>query len=232
VLLVGGSEAHALGVGTYEWVSQTGLVHLDNSVVVGCGLLTGGTRFDYNRAPGDEEIDIPDDCEDWRSRFAEKLNSFQPDIVIVMVGVWDTTEHRFDAGSEVTVPGEAQFNDKVRQEYAEAGRLLTSTGAELMWLDFAPCAWGQNQIGGAIVPACDRDRRDWMNALLGDVVAEVPGMHVLPYSAQLNTFPGGPLDPSVVDDDGIHLLPGAAVQVSSWLIPTSVNLWRNAHPDG
>jgi peptidoglycan/LPS O-acetylase OafA/YrhL len=228
VLLVGGSEAFALGVGANQWASDTGFVQMHFSAVTGCGLLTGGTRLDYTRPAGEEEVDVPDDCEDWRTRFANELNALQPDIVMVLVGVWDLTGHRFEAGGEIVVPGDGVFNDRVRSEYAEAARLLTSTGAELMWLDFAPCGWGMQDTPPETKPPCLIERREWMNALLVDVNADVgSAMHVLPYSNQLNTLPGGPLDPSVTAD-GIHLLPEAAKQISGWLIPRSVGIWQDA----
>ena len=96
----------------------------------------------------------PDSSSDeWPRIWASEIESYEPDVIIVLVGGWDTTERIFpDWGERPRTIGDEIYDDWLISEYEAALELLTSHDARVVWLT-APCLAVRNDGMGVWDPA-------------------------------------------------------------------------------
>ena len=80
-------------------------------------------------------------CEGWAERWTGHLDDFDPDIVVVLSTVWDTVPRRLPGWDEFRDLDDLVYADHVRSDYRAAIQLLSSRGAEVVWLT-PPCHGG------------------------------------------------------------------------------------------
>jgi peptidoglycan/LPS O-acetylase OafA/YrhL len=97
-LLLGDSVAWTIGGGTVDFPQPDGFaspfpsdrVTLWNVARFACELLPGNSRIDgRERAPSGT-------CVDWRDRWRDAVEAFDPDVVILPPTLWDTYDHEID----------------------------------------------------------------------------------------------------------------------------------------
>src|SRR5581483_81167 len=126
VLLVGDSLANSLAPGFQRLADQQGWV-LWNASVPGCGLADEGEYW----------IGIwqsqSDKCKpEWRQRWPAHIATFDPDVVVVLLGGHDTTDRLINGHViKYDTPEGAQLE---ASDVRTAVKILSSQGARVVWL--------------------------------------------------------------------------------------------------
>jgi peptidoglycan/LPS O-acetylase OafA/YrhL len=123
-LLLGDSLAFTLGVGlSVDSVHRFG-VDVSDQATLGCDL-------DDLRAIVAGVIDYPvSPCNHWRTYWAGKLAAYHPEVVGLLLGRWDITDH-LDNGSVVSI-GQPAWDAHLHDELNDVVTLLSSTGAKVV----------------------------------------------------------------------------------------------------
>jgi hypothetical protein len=218
VLVVGDSQAWVLGNGLSRWSDS----HGDEAVVwnmasPGCGIVRGGEANRLGEVTTGQ-------CEDWPERWAALLEEFDPDVVVVLSGAWDWVDRKLPEWPEWESYGDPDFDAHVIDEYHAAAELLTSTGAQVVWLT-NPC-YELEDFGG--------DPRHANETYLPPVAEDFAGS-VQVYDLYADLCPGGAFtqDLGGFDEarpDGLHLSDDAADWAAGWFMPRLLGLTA-ADPD-
>lgn len=194
---------------------------VDTAPAIGAMLATSGVELARAAGPGFglTRQGISDVDSEFRTDFPRLLDEEHPDLVIVLVGVWDQ--------NFVETRGEAAYADVVDQ----AATILTSKGARVMWMAVPP---------GGKYP----DRRQ--NGPFQEVAARHPGRVFYVDYEQVLRGPDGTYPVSYVAPDGttVHLRKAdgwhfcqdgaervaqeiSRVGVADGLLPPAVDGWQN-----
>ncbi|MBF6555137.1 MAG: acyltransferase [Acidimicrobiales bacterium] len=210
LLILGDSIAYTLaeGLGTQS-VHRFG-VGVRNKASLGCDL-------DDLPAITNRVVYQPvSDCKSWRTYWANLLAKTRPDVVGLLVGRWDITDH-LDHGSVVHV-GQPAWDAHLADELDQVVTVLSSTGAKVV-LFTMPDLSPPPSPNGTTYPEDSPVRVSEFNAILASVAQHRSSVATL---VDLNAL----LDPhghfqSVIDGvtvrwaDGLHIsLPGG-----EWLQP-------------
>ena len=229
ILTVGDSVMAQIGDALVEWTLENpdaGVIVFDEAHI-GCGTV----RFGLKRVPDGSEGPVGELCSNWAvpadpesvSRedvvsWSTVVDVFMPDIVITHVSPWDVTDRLIPgvAGDEWTNIGEPAFDAYAANEYGAAVELLTSTGADLYFLEGA-------DHNRPITPQNTPERVALLNELVA-AVAEDSGA-----SVTMVDFPGwiGELGSDrelSLRDDGLHLSAEGLVEVVDWLLADVLGL--------
>ena len=180
------------------------------SAIRGCGISRGGRLMNEFKRAGDR-------CDNWPTRWQAALEGFTPDVVVVLVSGWDTTDRTFpDWGDEPRPIGDEVYDAWLMSEYDAAIDLLTSRGARVVWLT-SPCLAERGEGTGVWDPR--RTRR------LNEVLARVEQRHadrldLVDLNAQVcpdGTFTNELEGMKGIRPDGAHLSDEAADWVADWL---------------
>lgn len=223
ILTVGDSVMAQLGDALVEWTldnPDAGVIVFDEAHI-GCGTV----RFGLKRVPGGQEGPVGDLCSNWAVpvdpesvsqetvvSWTTVLEVFSPDVVISHVSPWDITDRLIPgvAGDEWTNIGEPAFDEYAASEYGAAIELLTSTGAELYFLEGAE----HNR------PITDQNTPERVT-LLNELVAAVAADSEAPVT--MVDFPGwigevGSDRELNLRDDGLHLSREGLDEAVDWLL--------------
>ena len=123
-LLLGDSLAFTMGVGlSSDSVHRFG-VSVSDQATLGCDL-------DDLRAIIAGVIDYPvSPCNRWKTFWAGKLKSYHPEVVGLLLGRWDISDH-LDNGSVVSI-GQPAWDAHLENELDQVVTLLSSTGAKVV----------------------------------------------------------------------------------------------------
>ncbi len=203
VLLVGDSVAHMMAPGLASRQEEQDLV-LWNSTILACGIIGGDVKTGHGvKAPTPE-------CEDRMRRWGADLQYFQPDVVLLLSGLWDGMDHKVDG--RMLEFGTPEADAYWLAEMQAAIDLLSSEGAEVAILS----ALYFPEEG--LAP----ERVDHLNTLYGEAACRNPDSAVF---VDLNGFlyPTGELIPYIdgvnVRGDGYHFSEEGADMVGRWLAP-------------
>jgi len=126
VMVVGDSQARSLGSGLEQWALDVDRALVWNAAIGGCGLPeVGQVRFGGNWV---------DPCPAARDTYVRGIQSFDPDVVIVLSSVWDLLPRRLDAWPGAKQIGDPEFRDFLRTEYENAVGYLSAGGARVVWI--------------------------------------------------------------------------------------------------
>jgi hypothetical protein len=218
--------AFTLGVGlSMDSVHRYG-VAVSDQATLGCDL-------DDLRAIVAGVIDYPvSPCNHWRTYWSGMLKAYHPEVVGLLVGRWDITDH-LDDGSVVSI-GQPAWDAHLRDELDQVVTLLSSTGAKVVLftmpdLDLAPSSDGPPDADDNPVRVTE------FNAIVTSVAKERKDVVTL---IDLNRL----LDPhghfqSVVDGvtvrwaDGIHISQPGGEWLQPAILPTvaRLGLEKRAH---
>ena len=223
ILTVGDSVMAQLGDALVEWTldnPDAGVIVFDEAHI-GCGTV----RFGLKRVPSGEEGPVGDLCSNWAVPVDPELVSeeavvswstvlevFAPDFVITHVSPWDITDRLIPgvAGDEWTNIGEPAFDEYAASEYGAAIELLTSTGAELYFLEGA-------DHNRPITPQNTPERVALLNQLVAAVAADLDArVTMVDYPGWIGEV--GSDRELNLRDDGLHLSDEGLDEVVDWLL--------------
>ncbi|MCJ7436980.1 MAG: acyltransferase family protein [Acidimicrobiia bacterium] len=209
----GDSTALIQTLGMGNWARSSGDVTLvGGEAALGCGLLRGGTV----RNPFDGRITPSrSDCGDWADGWTRSIDTEQPDIAVIEVGIFDVADHQFPGDATWRAPGDPVFDAHVEAEMLAALDLFTARGVNVVWLTVPRSDFN---VGGPNVAAPDNAdaRVARFNEILRSVARQRPDLAIVDLAEWLSRQPGGELDPSL-RPDGTHFSLEGAERVAPWL---------------
>ncbi|NNE74959.1 MAG: acyltransferase family protein [Acidimicrobiales bacterium] len=144
VMVVGDSQARSLGFGLERWGSANDL-WVWNVATNGCGLADEGFKYGTG-----EEAPLRDECRRVLDDASRRVQSFDPDVVVVFTSVWDLGLRRLADWPEPVVIGHPDFDAYLEREYLAAIDALSAGGAHVVWMQ-PPCLEsGSNEPGGDV----------------------------------------------------------------------------------
>jgi peptidoglycan/LPS O-acetylase OafA/YrhL len=219
-LLLGDSLAFTLGVGlTVDSVHRFG-VEVTDQATLGCDL-------DDLRAIVAGVIDYPvSPCNRWRTYWAGLLKTYHPDVVGLLLGRWDITDHILDNGTVVHI-GQPSWDAHLEQELDQVVTLFSSTGAKVVMFTMPDLELAASSDGPPY-PDNNPIRVTEFNAIVTKVAKE---RHQVATLINLNKI----LDPhghfqSVIDGvtvrwpDGIHISQPGGEWLQPAVLPTVARL--------
>lgn len=210
IMIVGGSISFGIGKGLLRWATRTERASVFNYGRNGCGISRGGRVVNSFKRDADK-------CDNWPSRWKQRLAWFDPDVVIVLVGSWDTTERIFpEWGEKPRLVGDPLYDDWLLSEYEAALALLSSRGARVIWLT-TPChvSFGTSHTTG----------NPRLTANLNNVLRRVESLHgdeleLVDFHAKVcpdGRFTNELAGMKQIRPDGTHFSDEAADWLSEWL---------------
>ncbi|MDQ1650669.1 MAG: hypothetical protein QOG60_2726, partial [Frankiaceae bacterium] len=229
ILLVGDSIAATLGWNLGSVQAQTSTdVYLD--APLGCGIVLGQHNDRGN------VISDPSECAQWPQRWTREVNSYDPDVVAVLIGRWEMTDRYYQGAWRHL--GDPVFDDYVRQQLERAVEIGSSTGAQVALLN-PPCLDDPERPDGGAWPQNDPARARRLTELQREVTDAHPGKVQLLDLASL-ICPGGQYARSiggvqVRERDGVHFTRSGARFVGRSLLPAlraiaEEDRYRKRHP--
>lgn len=192
--------------------------------IVGCGIVRGNlvsvNKPEMPRTP----------CDDWPAEWQKDINTFQPDVSVVLVGAWEVFDHRVD-GQVLSVFTD-EYADFIKSELETGHRILTAGGRPMVLLT-TPCMKTLQPGTQSDYPERNDPRRvDWLNGVLNDWAAQHDDVKVI----DLHGFqcPTGQyqeeLDGVKLSPDGAHYTKPSAALVWQWLRPQLLTYGREPAP--
>jgi peptidoglycan/LPS O-acetylase OafA/YrhL len=219
-MMVGDSIAATLEIGLGDHsVSRYG-VSIINRTVLGCDL-------DNLDAIIANHIDMPESsCRYWRTLWAREIAQSRPDVVGVLVGRWDISDH-IDDGKVVHV-GQAAWNAHLYNEINGVVTVLSSGGARVVLLTMPDIDADDEAPGSAAYAENDPIRVTEFNQILSNVARRRANVATL---VDLNKK----LDPKGVFQlaidgvtvrwtDGIHISQPGGEWLQPFILPTVARL--------
>ncbi len=214
VMIVGDSVAASLGTGIAGVQSRAGIV-VSNQGYIGCGIARGGaTSFKaYTQPPA---------CLTWPQRWQADVDSFRPDVTLVLLGRWEVLDRVHD-GQWMHI-GEPTFDAYLKSELELATTVLASKGGRVAFLT-APC--NNHELADLAspgrLPPDDAHRVDLFNQMQAEVAAAHPGLTTMVPLADM-LCPNGQYVGSIAGvglrtSDGVHFQPLAGRLFVQDLLP-------------
>ncbi len=215
ILVVGDSLASTVGAGLITVQDEFGIAVRD-ATIIACGIVHGDVGREEGWRPESEE------CVAQPEYWTAAIDEFDPDIVVLLGGFWESRDRRVDG--EVFVFGSPEGEAYWREQFEDAITLLSSEGGSVVILTtplFPP--------GHAASPP------DWvvrtLNVFYGDLACSYSGrLTVLDLNGFL--YPNGEYLPFInginVRGDGFHFSPAGSGMVADWLIPKLLSLGQAA----
>jgi peptidoglycan/LPS O-acetylase OafA/YrhL len=219
-MLVGDSIAATLEEGLVEHSVNRYGVRIINHTVLGCDLddldSIIANHIDYPESP----------CRNWRTLWAREVDQSHPDVVGVLVGRWDISDH-IDAGKVVYI-GQPAWNAHLYDEINDVVDVLSSKGAKVVLFTMPDIDAADEAPGSAAYPENDQSRVTKWNQIVSSVARHRAKVVTL---IDLNKK----LDPhghfqEVIDGvtvrwaDGVHIsLPGGE-WLQPFILPTIAQL--------
>jgi hypothetical protein len=223
-MLVGDSIAATLEIGLgHHSVSRYG-VSIINYTVLGCDL----DDLDSIIA---NHIDTPESpCRNWRTLWAREIAQSRPDVVGVLVGRWDISDHIEDG--KVVYIGQPAWNAHLYNEINDVVDVLSSKGAKVVLFTMPDIDAADEAPGSAAYPENDQSRVTKWNQILSSVAGHRAKVVTL---IDLNKK----LDPhghfqEVIDGvtvrwaDGVHISEPGGEWLQPFIFPTVAQLGLTA----
>jgi peptidoglycan/LPS O-acetylase OafA/YrhL len=193
-----------------------GVVVHDNTTL-GCGVALGGPYRYFGAVKN-----VPQGCDTWPGRLRGSVAAFDPDVVVILVGRWETMDRVYDG--RWTQLGDAALDDYLRGQLTQAVNIASARGATVVFATEPYNRRGERPDGG-LWPEDEPARVDRWNALLHQVGAEHPAtVRMMDLGARL--CPHGvfawKVDGVRVRSDGVHLTPDGVRWLTPWLMPQLV----------
>ena len=202
VLVVGDSQALSLGYGLERWGAENGTAWVWNAAVPGCGFADDGLIDFFGLNP------VSESCRAVADTLARQIETFDPDLVVALTGIWDLRPRQLGQWDEPISIGDERFDAYLLDELATTTGVLASRGAPVVWMT-SPCPGANND---RVPPAAREAQAGQRRELNGRVIEPLAELH--PDTVRLFDLdgvlcPGGRSIESVegVDDirfDGLH----------------------------
>jgi hypothetical protein len=223
VLLVGDSTAFMLGWGLSDYVQREATIDFSTLTEFGCGLGVDG-RIRYQGSTGP----IGDKCRELWSQWQHSIDSFDPQVVMVLTGPWDVADHQLPGSDEWVAPGDAVYDAYLHDQFQAATDLLSSKGAMVLWLSSPIIDSGREMTTRPAEGFAESDpaRMARLNELIDEIVQDDPDAELADYAGRLRTYPGGELD-ATLRPDGIHLANDQSHLIGDWLGPETISTYAD-----
>ncbi|MGD0766118.1 MAG: SGNH hydrolase domain-containing protein, partial [Dehalococcoidia bacterium] len=213
VLAVGDSVAFTMILGLQRLESQWNLSVWDQGML-GCGFVRADEQL-----VGGKWTPQRQSCRDWADRWRSYVDAFQPDVVVMLVGAWDTYDLKIDG--RLLQFGTPEADAYVLSELGAAVDVLSSGGAKVILLT-TPYF---QQPDLAVDVGTDRFDSRWvdrLNALYAQIAQQRPDrVTVLDLNGLVS--PGGKYTSSIdgvqIRNDGVHFTAAGGDFVARWLGP-------------
>jgi hypothetical protein len=225
IAIVGDSLALTLGYGLQEWAKSTGQARVDNLGWIACGVVRGGDIRWVNGVVAQ----VRPDCDKWPDVRAGEIRRTNPNLVVVLNGLWEMVDRRLPGDDHWQHIGEPAYDQLIVQELSAFSELMASRGATVLWLTYPQPA--THVMAGLPGPFAEEDpaRVARLNELIGQVVAAHPGSYQLDLRTYMQDRPGGELN-LALRPDGFHWTKDTADLEAQWLGPLLVGLTRATSP--
>jgi peptidoglycan/LPS O-acetylase OafA/YrhL len=182
-----------------------------NYTTIGCGIARGGPyRYAGETLPQKLE------CDDWPSRWSQRINHDLPDTVLLIIGRWEVVD-RLSAGHWTHI-GDDAYDAYLRDELQRALGILTSTGARVI-VTTEPYNRRGERSDGSLYPEDQPSRADRWNTLVRSVIGKRPDVTVLDLNKKLcpDGYYTNKVDGIKMRIDGVHPTPEAVKWLTPWL---------------
>lgn len=213
VMVVGDSMSWSVFVGLDAWGKTHG-VQFGRYSALGCGVGGPGT-LNYLGLVRKTFAD----CAQWKRDMGKAVRAFDPDEVLVVVGLADISPRRFADGKFRSI-GDPVYDARLTRKIRSMARTLTSEGARLKWVTFPHVDIPFTNGGTGQPPFVENEpkRMDELNALVAAALAPIPNASTIDLAAYMRARPDGELDPAF-RPDGAHLSKSGTDEVARWLGP-------------
>jgi peptidoglycan/LPS O-acetylase OafA/YrhL len=195
-----------------RYLGPTPGVTFINHTLVGCGVVRGGP-FRYSAESGNPKPE----CETWPSRWAGQVANDRPNVVLLVVGRWETIDRMHDG--RWTHVGDPPFDAYLSGELRQAIQILGAGGARVM-VTTEPYNLRAEKPDGSLYPEDEPERIDGWNTLLRNVVAQSGNARVVDLNRKLG--PSGEyaakVDGIKMRSDGVHPTAEAVKWLTPWLL--------------
>ena len=219
VLIIGDSVAVTLSDGLERAQGEWDLAVWDQSVL-GCGLVGADAKLFQGKW-----IDQGTECGDWRARWQSDVDTFKPDVVLVLSGAWDTYDMSVDG--RALEFGAPEADARALAGLEQAVDVLSSRGATVILLT-TPYPEKRDLAVDGRTNRVDPKRVDVLNGLYRTVAEERPGKAtVVDLNGYLDSL-GNPVALDGVDlrIDDLHFTPEGSDIIVRWLAPQIVSIAR------
>ncbi len=231
VMVLGDSVGMSLDPGLSEVGRESNAAVWNPSILL-CGFVREDWIVDLR---GEVSPQQEADCERWREAWPVEVAGFQPDIVVMVFGAWDSRDHVVNG---VTLPaGAPQWDTYVLGELERELNVLTASGAKLVLLTWPcerPTPWIEMGKAGVRAEEEDLQRVEALNIVYRRFAAEHPDKVTL---VDLFTFtcPEGNFSDLVINgvkmrEDGTHFTPQGSYIVARWLLPQLLDAAHKSAP--
>jgi hypothetical protein len=227
--VVGDSVALGVALGMKTWSEGgpgDGVMKVASTATIGCGYGRGGVRKNHDAAQP-----VPPECQTWPSDIPTMLAKVQPDLVVVMDGLWEATDRQLAGDATWRAPGDPVYDDFLTKELGQVADLYHGRGAPVVWLTFPRIDLGAEQPNHAEhpYPVNDPARMQRLNDIVRAVATSRPWMHVVDLAGYADRFPRGALDPDY-RIDGVHFTAQASQRImQEWLASQLFQIYRDAY---
>jgi hypothetical protein len=122
----------AVGLQTWAPTARTPIALWDLAASA-CAIGRGGERPTLRRFH-----QLENHCRNWAALWADAVERFDPDVVVVRTGPLDLVDRRLDGWDRARSPGDPVFDAWLLGEMQAAADVLSHRGARLIWLT-SPC---------------------------------------------------------------------------------------------
>jgi peptidoglycan/LPS O-acetylase OafA/YrhL len=222
VMVVGDSVAKSI-MPTMEKVAPQRDLLVWDATTAGCGFIEADLVHDPTDRLSAKQAER---CRDWHADWPEQVESFRPDIVVSIFGIWDS--FAFNVDGRVLEPGSPEWTAYVLDTLESDLEVFTAGGAKIVLATYPfpfPMYW-------SMLPNADELARDVnqrvtaLNDLYREFAARHPGKVVL---LDLNGFvcpehkASSSLEGVKITEDGTHFNQAGAFLVAEWMLPQIAN---------
>jgi peptidoglycan/LPS O-acetylase OafA/YrhL len=228
VLLVGDSVGLSLGWGFAMEDASLGLATW-NRAGMGCGFMS----IDEERDDDGSWTSLrPERCKEWRAGWSSDVEAFQPDLVVMLFGPWDTLDLK--VGDQLLEVGTPEWRAYAWDQLQSAVDTFSADKAKVVLLT-APCFKPRDM---ALAPTIGGQHLNvWPVEPLNDLYRDFALLHPKVSVIDLDGYmcPGGDytdlkIDGVQIRSDGVHFSPEGAAIVADWLGPRIKEVMTAAAP--
>lgn len=211
ILVVGDSQAWAIGSRFQElWGAPNG-VDVTPSPGVGCGIAQL-TPIDYL---GVVYPNGRDGCREWRDALPRIIAKYEPQLVMIIGGFGDVADHQLPGGKEWQHIGQPTYDAWLLEQMRAFADEMTANGSRVLWFS-SPHVKPPREAGSDPFPEEDPARMDRYNELIRQIADENDRVEYADLAGFAQARPGGEFDPAF-RPDGAHIDLTVAPDLVTWL---------------
>jgi hypothetical protein len=209
VMIVGDSVGQTFGRGLELWGMHTGRAQVWNDAHFYCAL---GRYAPSSYGTGEEHQS--DLCNSWAERWPAEIQSFDPDVVVMLYTFWEMVARKPPGSPDFVSPGDPVYDQWQMSEYLKAVDMLSARGAKIVWLTI-PCHEGDQPDNTRVVEHLN-------DVQIRGVASRRPGV-VRVVDLDREVCPAGQFRMSYGNvaqarPDGAHFSDAGAEAVAGWLM--------------